>query len=50
MIAIEIFFALVVLGLIGVYALQHLIKRKEQGHKGDAEKTEEEIRSHQRRV
>jgi len=47
MIAIEIFFVLVLVGLGGVVLLQHFIRKNERGHKGDAEKTPEEIRSHQ---
>ena len=47
MIALEIFFVLVVLGLVSVVVLQHVIRRKDRGHKGDAEKTPEEIRSHE---
>jgi hypothetical protein len=47
MIAIEIFFFLVLVGLGVVLLLQHFIRRDNRGHKGDAEKTPEEIRSHQ---
>ena len=49
MIALEFFVVLVVLGLVVVFLLQHLVRRRDPGHKGDAEKTEEEIRSHQAR-
>lgn len=46
MIAIEIFFVLVVIGLVAVFILQHKAGRPPPRHKGDAEKTEEELRSH----
>lgn len=46
MIAIEIFFVLVLLGLGVVALMQYRLGRDERGHKGDAEKTPEEIESH----
>jgi len=47
MIAVEAFFILVVVGLITVGLLQHFGPRHDRGEKGDAVKTQEEIKSHQ---
>jgi hypothetical protein len=47
MIAVEVFFVLVLIGLGVVFGLQHFIRKDDRGHKGDAEKSPEEIESHQ---
>lgn len=49
MIALEIFFILVLIGLAAVALLQHYNNREHRGHKGDAMKTREEIESHKKR-
>ncbi|MEX2606554.1 MAG: hypothetical protein WD708_04345 [Kiritimatiellia bacterium] len=47
MIALEIFFILVLIGLAAVALLQHYNKREHRrGHKGDAVKTQEEVETH----
>lgn len=46
MIALEIFFILVLIGLAAVALLQHYNNRGQRGHKGDAVKTREEIETH----
>ena len=46
MLALEIFFVLVVIGLGVVFYLQHIIRTDQRGHKGDAVKSVEEIRTH----
>ena len=48
MIAIEIFFVLVLLGLGVVALMQYRLNSDDRGHKGDAEKTPEEIESHKK--
>lgn len=47
MIAVEVFFVLVVIGLVVVLMMQHFDHRHDRGEKGDAVKTAEEIQSHQ---
>jgi len=47
MIALEIFFVLVVIGLGVVFYMQHKIRQDDRGHKGDAVKSAEEVRTHQ---
>jgi hypothetical protein len=47
MIALEIFFILVLIGLAAVALLQHYNNREHsRGHKGDAVKSSEEIETH----
>ena len=46
MIAVEIFFILVLIGLAAVALLQHYNNREHRAHKGDAVKTKEEIETH----
>jgi hypothetical protein len=48
MIAVELFFALVVAGSVVVLVLQHRIRKEPRGHKGDAVKSAEEVRTHTR--
>lgn len=50
MIAIEVFFALVVIGLVAVILLQYFSQRPDRGEKGDAVKSQEEIESHKSRL
>ncbi|MDA3873783.1 MAG: hypothetical protein PF795_07465 [Kiritimatiellae bacterium] len=49
MIALEIFFILVLIGLAAVALLQHYNNREHRAHKGDAVKTPEEVETHKTR-
>jgi hypothetical protein len=46
MIAIEVFFVLVLVGLVVVVSMQFFSHRVDRGEKGDAVKSQEEIESH----
>jgi len=49
MIALEILTVLILLGLAAVMLIQHYGNRRDRGHKGDAVKSPEEIKTHQSR-